>query len=117
MTYLIRSATLTNYPQIARAAGLDPGKMLLKARLSPACLDRPDMRIPVIGVRRLLEISARESGVEEFGLRMAEGGVLPNLGPLALIVREQATIGEALNALARYLPCSPRGDAAVDRDA
>lgn len=103
MTYLIRSATLTNYPQIARAAGLDPGKMLLKARLSPACLERPDMRIPVIGVRRLLEISARESGVEEFGLRMAEGGVLPNLGPLALIVREQATIGEALNALARYL--------------
>ncbi len=74
MTYLIRSATLTNYPEIARAAGLDPGKMLLKARLSPGCLDRPDMRIPVISVRKLLELSARESGVEEFGLRMADKG-------------------------------------------
>ena len=103
MTYLIRSATLTNYPEIARAAGLDPGKMLLKARLSPGCLDRPDMRIPVISVRKLLELSARESGVEEFWLRMADKGMLPNLGPLALIVREQPTIGEALKALARYL--------------
>jgi AraC-like DNA-binding protein len=103
MTYLIRSATLTNYPEVARAAGLDPGKMLIKARLSPRCFDRPDMRIPVIGVRRLLELSAKESGIEEFGLRMADKGMLPNLGPLALIVREQATIGEALQALARYL--------------
>lgn len=103
MTYLIRSATLTNYPEIARAAGLDPGKMLLKAKLSPSCLDRPDMRIPVIGVRRLLELSARESGIEEFGLHMADKDMLANLGPLALIVREQANIGEALKALARYL--------------
>ena len=103
MTYLIRSATLIHYPEIARAAGLDPGKMLRKAKLSPGCLDRPDMRIPVIGVRRLLQISAEQSGVEEFGLRMAEAGVLPTLGPLALIVREQATIGEALKALSRYL--------------
>jgi len=103
MTYLIRSATLTYYPEIARAVGLDPGKMLLKAKLSPGCLDRPDMRVPVINVRRLLELSAKESGVEEFGLRMADKGMLPNLGPLALIVREQPTVGEALKALARYL--------------
>ena len=37
--------------------------------------------------------------------------------PLEHLMADLDAIGEALNALARYLPCSPRGDAAVDRDA
>jgi AraC-like DNA-binding protein len=61
------------------------------------------MRIAVSSVRRLLEASAAEAGVEEFGLRMAERGGLSNLGPVALVVREQATIGTAIEALARYI--------------
>jgi AraC-like DNA-binding protein len=54
-------------------------------------------------MRRLLELSAADSGVEEFGLLMAERGALANLGPVALVVREQATVGDALKALARFI--------------
>ncbi len=102
MSVLIRSATLTHYPEVARSVGLDPQAMLRKVRLPLACLERPDVRIAVATVRRLLETSAEASGVEEFGLLLAERGALSNLGPVALIVREQPTIGEALKALARF---------------
>ena len=67
--------------------------MLRKVRLPISCLDRPDIRIAVASVRRLLEASALAAGIDEFGLRMADRGGLSNLGPVALIVREQPTIG------------------------
>lgn len=103
MADLIRSACLTQYAEVARSVRLEPLAMLRKARLPLASLDQQDLRIPVSGVRRLMEISATESGIAEFGLRMAERGGLPNLGPVALVVREQATLGAALELLSRYI--------------
>src|ERR1700710_119181 len=103
MTDLIRSASLTHYAEIARSVGIDPRAMLKQARLPLHCLESPDLRVAVGGVRRLLEASAEASGVEEFGLRLAERGGFSTLGPVALVVREQATVGAALDALARYI--------------
>jgi AraC-like DNA-binding protein len=103
MSDLIRSATLTHYPEVARSVGIDPRAMMRKVRLPLESLERPDLRIAVTSMRRLLEASAAASGVEEFGLLMAERGALANLGPVALVVREQATIGDALKALARFI--------------
>jgi AraC-like DNA-binding protein len=103
MADLIRSTALSNYAEVARANGLVPAKMLKKARLPPDCLGRSDLRIPVKAVRRLIEISAEESGVESFGLQMARSGSMANLGPLAFLIQEQATIGTALDTLARFI--------------
>jgi AraC-like DNA-binding protein len=103
MSDLIRSATLTHYPEVAQSVGIDPRAMMRRVRLPLECLERPDLRIAVTSMRRLLEASAAASGVEEFGLLMAERGALANLGPVALVVREQATIGDALKALARFI--------------
>jgi AraC-like DNA-binding protein len=103
MTDLIRSACLTHYAEVARSVGLDPVEMLRKVRLPVSCLERPDLRIAVAGVRRLLESSAAAAGIDEFGLRMADRGGLSNLGSVALVVREQATIGNAIEALSRFI--------------
>ncbi|MGY8677386.1 AraC family transcriptional regulator [Bradyrhizobium sp. UFLA05-153] len=103
MTDLIRSAGLAYYPEVARSVGLDPKQMMRKVRLPLTCLEKPDIRIAVAGLRRLLEISAEASGAEDFGLRLAELGGLTNLGPVGLIVREQATIGDAIAALSRFI--------------
>jgi AraC-like DNA-binding protein len=103
MSDLIRSATLTHYPEVAQSVGIDPRAMLRKVRLPLEALERPDLRIAVASMRRLLEASVAASGVEEFGLLMAERGALANLGPVALVVRAQATIGDALKALARFI--------------
>jgi AraC-like DNA-binding protein len=116
MTELIRSATLTHYARLARSVELDPAAMLRKVRLPVTCLERRDLRIPVRNVRRLLELSADESGVETFGLRLAEYSDGTTLGPLALLIREQATIGTALEALSRFIHIHNEGmRLAIDR--
>ena len=102
MLGLIRSASLTHYADVARGAGLDPGRMLREFGLPPRCLIDPDVKIPIDSVRRLLEGSAERSGVEAFGLLMVEARRLSNLGPLGLLVREQPTLRLALEAFARY---------------
>jgi AraC-like DNA-binding protein len=103
MTDLIRSASLTHYAEIARSVGIAPKTMLKQARLPLHCLEQPDLRVAVGSVRRLLEASAEASGCEEFGLRLADRGGYSTLGPVALLVREQATVGAALDVLARYI--------------
>ncbi len=102
MPGLIRSASLTHYADVARGAGLDPGRMLREFGLPQRCLDDAEIKIPIDSVRHLLEVSAERSGVEAFGLLMAEARRLSNLGPLGLLVREQPTMRLAIEAFARY---------------
>ncbi|WP_028218950.1 AraC family transcriptional regulator [Paraburkholderia oxyphila] len=102
MPKLVRSASLTHYAEIARASGLDPYLMLAEVGLPADCLSEADLRIPAEKVALLLERSAQESGVETFGLLMAETRRASNLGPLALAVRDEPTLRHALNAAARY---------------
>ncbi|MDM0085741.1 AraC family transcriptional regulator [Variovorax sp. J31P179] len=102
MSKLVRSASLTNYPEVARAVGLDPLAQLAAAGLSPACLHDPDMRIPSHAVRDVLEASASASGVDNFGLRMAETRQLSNLGAVALVAREEPTVRRVVRAMMRY---------------
>ena len=118
MTDLIRSAGLSYYPEVARSVGLDPKQMMRKVRLPLACLEQPDIPIAVTGLRRLLELSAEASGAEDFGLRLAERGGLTNFGGVGLIVREQATVGEAIEAFSHFIHVHHDGmrlDVARDR--
>jgi AraC-like DNA-binding protein len=102
MPGVIRSASLTNYAEVARASGLDPERMLREFDLPLRCLQEPEIKIPIDAVRRLLESSAERSGVEAFGLRMAETRRLSNLGPLGLVMREQPTLRLAVQKLVGY---------------
>ena len=102
MSGLIRSGSLTHYADVARRAGLDPGRMLREFDLPQRCLEDAEIKIPIDAVRRLLEASADRSGVEAFGLLMAEARRLSHLGPLGLLVREQPTLRLAVEAFARY---------------
>lgn len=102
MTNLVRAASLTNYREVARAAGLDPVRMLADAGIHPNVLDEPDLKIPAERVGRLLEASAAASGIESFGLRMAESRQLSNLGPVGMLIRDQPTLRDSLAVLLRY---------------
>ncbi|MBS0449349.1 MAG: AraC family transcriptional regulator [Proteobacteria bacterium] len=102
MAQLVRAASLTHYSEVARAVGLDPLRMLADAGLGPGMLREPDLKIPAERVGRLLEASAAASGVESFGLRMAESRQLSNLGPVGLLIRDQPTLRDSLAVLVRY---------------
>jgi len=93
---------LTYYAEVARTAGLDPQRMLADAGLSPGVLNDPDLRIPADRAGRLLEASAAASGVESFGLRMAESRQLSNMGPVGMLVRDQPTLRDSLVVMLRY---------------
>jgi AraC-like DNA-binding protein len=75
--------------------------MLAEFGLPPRCVADPELMVPIDAVRRLLEASAQRSGVEAFGLLMAEARNLGNLGPLGLLVREQPTLRLGLETLVR----------------
>lgn len=103
MSYYLRSASLTNYVEVARAVGLDPHQQLRAAKISRDVLLDPDIRIPAGLVGRLLDASARASQADDFGLRMAELRQFSNLGPLAFVVREQPTLRRALESMVLYM--------------
>ena len=100
---VIRSASLSGYLELARSLGLHPQSMMRKAGLSPRCLDDPEMPISIVAVRQLLESSAQAAGVEDFGLQLARGRRLSNLGPISIVLREEPTARQALDTLGRYL--------------
>jgi AraC-like DNA-binding protein len=103
MYTLTRSASLTDYADVARSVGLDPLRMLRMAKLPARVLDDPTMMISVDSVGWLLEESARLSGQEAFGLLLAETRSLANLGMLALVIRDEPTLRKAVESCIRYM--------------
>jgi len=102
MPHLVRAASLTNYSEVARSVGLDPLRMLADVGLSASVLREPDLMLPADRVGQLLENSAAASGVESFGLRMAETRQLSNLGRVGMLIRDQATLRDSISVLVRY---------------
>jgi AraC-like DNA-binding protein len=98
MPKLVRSASLTDYLEVARSLGLEPSRMLASVGLSRRCLQNPDFKVPEDAVRELLEVSAAAAGIDDFGLRLAEKRTLANLGPLGLLVRDQPTVRQGIEA-------------------
>jgi AraC-like DNA-binding protein len=103
MTALVRSASLTHFPEVAAQCGLDGRALAVEVGLPPRCLDDPDLKVSARLVGRLLELAARRSHEPAFGLRMVESRRLSNLGPLGLLVRDEPTLRSALEALMRYV--------------
>jgi len=102
MRYFLRAATLTGYPELARSCGLDPARLLAGVGLREADLAAGDRWIPAAPVARLLELSAEQSGREDFGLRLAGFRRLSTLGPLSLVIREEPDLRSALQVLGTY---------------
>lgn len=103
MVDYIRSASLTGYVDLARSVGLSPYRMIEAAGLPRMCLADPDSKIPLGALIRLLDESAKASGVEDFGLRMAEQRPFSAMGALGLVIREQPTLRAALQAMERFV--------------
>jgi AraC-like DNA-binding protein len=109
MPYLVRSACLTGYVGLARSLDLDPFALLKEVGLDRDCLIDPERKIPVDAVRRLLHMSGIVAGLDDFGLRLVGARPSSFLGPLALAVRDAATLRQALETVCRFLPLHREG--------
>ena len=97
-----RYAALSGYGALSDSLGLEWAPLMRSVGLDPAGLAVQDRWIPAVAVARLLEISAVASGREDFGLRLVEFRQLANLGPLALVIREEPDVRSVLEMLIRY---------------
>ena len=98
----VRAAALTNYVEVAKYCGLDPYRMLRRARINPAILTDPDDPVAANVVGKLLEASARESGCSAFGLLMAESRSAASVGAVGLLLKYQGTARDVVEAIIRY---------------
>lgn len=99
---LARYATLTGYVQLSHSLGLDPVRLLRSTGLDPSGLDLQDRWVPAASIVQLLEISASESGREDFALKLAEHRRLSTLGPLAMAIRDEPDARGAIAMLIRF---------------
>lgn len=102
MSSLIRAATLKNYFEVAQQLGLNPQPLLRTAGLSRTMLSDPERRIPAAAAVKLLEDSARQTGCDTFGLRMAESRQLSDFGVVSLLLIHQPTLRDALMTTMKY---------------
>jgi len=100
MAEIVRVAALTGYYEVARQLGFDPLPFLRETGLSRTMMQSPEQVIPARAALRLLELSAEVSNCPTFGLRMAAGRSLADLGAISLLIAHQATLRDALATLA-----------------
>ena len=117
-TLQLRAAVLSHYDEVAKRLGLNPPVMLRKVGLTPRMLASPTQLIPLESALRILDISARESGCDTFGLRMAEARLLSDFGPISLLLTHQSSMRMALASPANVQSAAPtraRNSASVRR--
>jgi AraC-like DNA-binding protein len=99
---LVRVAALTGYFQLMETLGHDPKPLLKEVGLSHRLLGNPEQMIPARAAMRLLERGAEVTSCATFGLRMAEGRKIADLGATSLLIAHQPTLREALSAISQY---------------
>lgn len=99
---LARYASLANYMDLTRSLGADPRALLRATGIDPGGVAVQDRWLPATAVTELLENTARLTGRDDLGLRLAELRRLSHLGPLSLVLREEPDVRSALQMLIRH---------------
>lgn len=87
-----------------RARGADAGDALRRAGLAPGDLVDPERRVPLIRYLELLEICAELLADPQFGLKFGIQYEPRHAGVVGNAALASRTVGEALEAIGRYLP-------------
>lgn len=103
MGSLIRATNLWGYAELTRDLGGDPDELLGRFHLPRDTGSDPDAFVSFRSGAELVETTAEELSCPDFGLRLSRWQGLDILGPIAVIARNEQTMGEALTAVARYL--------------
>jgi AraC-like DNA-binding protein len=84
--------------------GGDPDRVIGAARLEIADVGNPDASLDLNRYCEMFEQAARQTGVDDFGLRFGGMYRLENMGALGELALNAPTLGEALRQLCRYFP-------------
>jgi AraC-like DNA-binding protein len=119
VTALVRATTFVGYRALVQALGGVPEDYLRQCHIDPALLDAEEGVVRYRAFITLLEVTAAGLGCPDFGRQLARKQGFLNLGPIALIVLNSPTIGDAYRAMSQHLNFhSPaiRGGLDIDTD-
>lgn len=109
MTAWVRSGVLAEARELAAELGLDPMALAKEVGVDLASLANPDFPIPGTAVVRFLELAAKASGCETFGLVLSRKQGLSLFGPLWPLFRNAPTLGDLMRSVVDYFPLHTRG--------
>ena len=112
----VRSGVLSGAAPLIVELGHDPAEICRRAGLDPTALSDPELPVSSTSIVSFMAQAAEVCACETFGLRMASRQDLSVLGPLWLLMRSAATVGQLVADLARYFVLHTRG-ALVDAHA
>lgn len=103
MSSLIRATNLWGFDELVRIRGGDPRPLLARYHIPPE--EQRDDRSFLIyrNVAALFDDTARILNYPEFGIKLAEYQGMDILGPVSVIARSSANVGNAIQSIARYL--------------
>lgn len=99
----LRSAVLNGYLEVAKSVGLNPYPLMRVSGLDPATFSATEGWIEAKCVVELFELSALQSGCDDFGVRMLGNRGVSNLGPVGLIAREEPDVRSAMGIVLRHM--------------
>lgn len=101
--YLVRTGAVAGLEDLVHALGGNPVEIIRSAGLSQSQFRDPDNYIAYDKLAELLEICSRRLEAPLFGLQLAQRQSSAVLGALPVIVTRQGTVGDALDAVGKYL--------------
>ncbi|NMO02753.1 AraC family transcriptional regulator [Gordonia sp. TBRC 11910] len=103
MTYLIHATVLSGLPKLITELGGDPDALFRAHGIDPATVDDFDSFVRYADSAAVLGDVARTLGATDIGLRLADRQNLQVLGPLAVMLYNSATVGDAIDGACRFL--------------
>jgi AraC-like DNA-binding protein len=100
---VLRGSILADFKRLALALGLDPIALMKRVGIDRRYIEDPELAVPMHAIVDLFESAARMSGVEDFSLRLCQARGVPDVGPVILMLREEATVRNALRTLVAFL--------------
>ncbi len=110
---LQRVGAFARIPELVRALGADPDAVLSRAGVSPGDIRHRDDRVPYAVLGKLLLCASRATQNPQFGLLAGRLWHLDDLGLVGSIVRNSATVGDALRVWTVYQHLNSGGGVTV----
>jgi AraC-like DNA-binding protein len=99
----VRIGPILALPAVLSERDVAPRRAFAKARVPLALFRNPESRMSFEALGRLLSACATLTGCEHFGLLVGERFTLSDLGAIGYLMRNSATVEEALRALLLHL--------------
>lgn len=107
----MRVGPILGIPAVLSDLGVSPQRALTQAGIDPQLFDDPENRIGLEALGLLFENCVALIGCAHFGLLVGERFELQGLGPLGSLLRNSATVGDAIGSLVLHLHLHDRGAA------